>query len=236
VSKSPYVAVVDYGLGNTFSVQQACRHVGLMCAITSSVDEIKEATAVILPGVGAFGDAMRNLRELRLVNTLKSLAARGKPLFGICLGMQLLMTRSYEFGVVEGLNLIAGEVIRFDNPVQPPNSFSAGRALKVPQVGWNAICLPDNVPMNHWDGSVLDSLSEGTDMYFVHSYYVIPEHEGVTLSLTSYGDVRFCSSLRQNNIFGCQFHPERSGTDGLTIYQHLADLVNSGAFSRERQM
>jgi glutamine amidotransferase len=215
-------AIVDYGLGNLFSIKHACGHVGVEAVITASPKDMARADLVILPGVGAFGDAMAALKTLDLVNPLKEIAASGKPLFGICLGMQLLMTESWEFGRFKGLGLIEGEVVKFDNPVSP-----LGR-LKVPQVGWNRIhrATAKKVPGNDpWAGSALEGLNDGEFMYFVHSYYVKPEKQDVTLSLSSYGNVEFCSSLRCRNIFASQFHPERSGSQGLRVYRNLASSV-----------
>ncbi len=221
-------AIVDYGLGNLFSIKHACAHVGVEAAITASPKDMIQADLVILPGVGAFGDAMAALNALDLISPLREIAFSEKPLFGICLGMQLLMTESWEFGRFKGLGIIEGEVVKFANPTGPQ-----GR-LKVPQVGWNRI-YPGPVnnvwgnAMNSgkipWVGSALEGLTDGEFMYFVHSYYVKPEKQDVTLSLSSYGDIEFCSSFKRGNIFASQFHPERSGTQGLRVYKNLASSV-----------
>jgi glutamine amidotransferase len=221
-------AIVDYGLGNLFSVKHACEHVSMEAVITASPLEMVQADLVILPGVGAFGDAMAALKALDLIGPLKEVASSGKALFGICLGMQLLMTESWEFGRFKGLGIIEGEVVNFDNP-----RGSLGR-LKVPQVGWNRIYRTGvkkgsgnevGSRKDHWAGSALQDLQDGEFMYFVHSYYVKPEKEDVILSLSSYGNIEFCSSLQYRNIFASQFHPERSASQGLRIYQNLASSI-----------
>jgi imidazole glycerol-phosphate synthase subunit HisH len=209
------IAIVDYGLGNLFSVDQACRAIGLSASITSNRSVIQDADAVILPGVGAFGDAMDTLRRLDLVGVLRDVAATGRPMIGICLGVQLLMSVSYEFGRHEGLGLIPGEVV----PLQRP--YERRRHLKVPHVGWNRITSHHGAAATRWSGTPLQGVRDGEFMYFVHSYVVVPQDLSVVLSTTGYGDIEFCSSVRLNNIFACQFHPERSGRAGLEVYAGL---------------
>jgi imidazole glycerol-phosphate synthase subunit HisH len=210
------VAIVDYGMGNLFSVRQACERAGLHTSITNSKAVISDASAVILPGVGAFGDAMQILERLDLVRVLQDFAATGRPIAGICLGMQLLMTESHEFGRHRGLGLIEGEVVRL------PETLQGTKKLKVPNIGWSRIYSTAN---RGWDGSLLEGLADGTFMYFVHSYYPKPSIDEVKLSFSRYGEFEFCSSLQKDNIFGCQFHPERSGSHGLSIYERLAQRV-----------
>lgn len=209
------VAIVDYGMGNLFSVKHACKRVGLMAFVTSTPTEIESADAVIVPGVGAFGDAMDALRAKGLVEVLKETASSGKPMLGICLGMQLLMEVSYEFGRHEGLGIVRGSVERLGHPRGPRGP------LKVPQVGWNQIHPPPGTT-SPWVGTLLDGVGEGAYMYFVHSFYVRPEDPGVIASVTRYGDFEFCSTLVMGNIFACQYHPERSGPVGLRLYENLA--------------
>ena len=210
----PKVAIVDFGLGNLYSVRHACRKVGLDAEITSSRQAILEADAVILPGVGAYRDAMENLRRLDLVSVLRDIAASDKPLVGVCLGMQLLMSESFEFGHYQGLDIIKGSVVHFGRPQED------GRPLKVPQIGWNRIHKPGQG--TDWSMSLLAGVPYEAYMYFVHSYVVQPEDQEWTLSTTRYGDVEFCSSLQKGTVFACQFHPERSSQWGLAIYQNLA--------------
>jgi glutamine amidotransferase len=213
----PLVAIVDYGLGNLFSVEQACAFVGLNSIITNSRKDILGADAVILPGVGAYGDAMLTLHRLDLVNVLRDIAESSKPLVGICLGMQLLMTESYEFGCHKGLGIIEGPVVRFEAPKEKE------RILKVPQISWNRIFQPANGL--RWHGTLLDRIDEGEYMYFVHSFTVQPQDSNVILSNSHYGHIEFCSSIHHRNVFACQYHPERSGLKGLQIYKNLADRL-----------
>jgi glutamine amidotransferase len=220
---TPLVAIVDYGLGNLFSIEQACAFVGLNSIITNSKKDILAADAVILPGVGAYGDAMLTLHRLDLVSVLCDIAESPKPLVGICLGLQLLMTESYEFGHHRGLGIIEGQVVRFDAPKEKD------RMLKVPQIGWNRIFQLANG--SRWDGTLLDGIDEGEYMYFVHSYIVQPQESNVILSTSRYGHIEFCSSIQHHNVFACQFHPERSGVKGMKVYHKLADQlrpVNQG--------
>ena len=207
------VAIVDYGMGNLFSVQQACQQVGMQATITPDAREVREADAVILPGVGAFGEAMATLRQLGLAEALQEVAGAGKPVLGICLGMQLLMTDSDEFGRHKGLDLIKGDVVRFEAP------STGSRILKVPQIGWNRVFQTGR---DAWEQSYLHGLKDGECMYFVHSYYVKPVDPQVVLATSRYGHIEFCSALRQDNVTACQFHPERSGPPGLRIYRNLA--------------
>jgi imidazole glycerol-phosphate synthase subunit HisH len=211
---APMVAIVDYGMGNLFSVQHACTCVGLRAVITSKSADLDAADAVILPGVGAFSDAMQALQQLDIVETLQRIATGDKPFLGICLGLQLLMTASHEFGHHRGLDVVPGEVVRF----MPP----AGQAVKVPHMGWNRVQVPRG---RSWDNTLLRDVSDGEYMYFVHSYYVQPVDVRVVLSTTSYASINFCSSLIYRNVLACQFHPERSGQRGLCIYQNLAACI-----------
>jgi glutamine amidotransferase len=216
--KKPRVAIVDYALGNLFSIQAACAQVGMEAIITSDHGDIDDADAVFLPGVGAFGNAMHNLHQLNLVGPLKAIADEGKLLVGICLGMQLFMSESYEFGHHKGLDLVSGETVPFENPCGPKGK------LKVPQVGWNTIYPPGD-SSEFWQGSPLETLAPGSFMYFVHSFYVRPSDSNVWLSKSKYGDVTYCSGLQRDNLIGFQYHPERSGPAGAKIYRKLAEII-----------
>jgi imidazole glycerol-phosphate synthase subunit HisH len=212
-------AIVDHRLGNLYSVKLACEHVGMQADVTDEAADILSADVVILPGVGAYEDAMIALNESGLSKVLHEVAERGTPLVGVCLGLQLLMTESFEFGHHLGLGLIEGQVLPFDKPQD-----KSGRILKVPQVCWNRIHQPVSM---HWDDSFLAGVDDDEYMYFVHSFYVKPASEDVVLATTSYGDVEFCSSLRRGNIFATQFHPERSGPQGLRVYENIAAYCKS---------
>lgn len=217
MSKSKQVAVIDYGLGNIYSIVKALEHAGLEGIVTDDTTVLSEAPAVILPGVGAFGDAMNELQSRDLVDALKNFAATGKPMLGICLGMQLLMEHSDEFGTHDGLGLIPGKVVRFSEK-------EAGAGIKVPQVGWNTVCpVKDNV--GKWNGTLLEGTAPGEYMYFVHSYYVKPTEETDVLGLSQYGDTEYCSAVLRSNVMGVQFHPEKSGRAGLAIYDNFARIV-----------
>lgn len=239
MSSLPRVAIVDYGMGNLFSVKHACEQVGMSPMITASKSELSQADAVILPGVGAFGDAMDNLRRLDLVGPLQELASASKPMVGICLGMQLLMTESYEFGKHAGLGVLRGSVVPFvfeDDPPPGPGGERA-RRVKVPHVGWSRVFRKTDGDQTPTDGSksnracdrsLMAGLPQGVRMYFVHSFYVLPEDAGAITATSRYGDIEFCSGLGHGNVTAFQFHPERSGTDGLQIYHNLASALNEG--------
>lgn len=208
---SSKVAIIDYQLGNMFSVKQACEYLGYEASITSSSKELAAADYAILPGVGAFGDAMKNMERLDLVEPIRDFIAAGKPFMGVCLGLQLLFTESEEFGNYKGLNLVEGVVRRF------PRTDPEGQQLKVPQIEWNQIYQKDD---NAWQQTPLKQCTNGDYMYFVHSFYVEPADKNLVLSETVYGGMRYCSSIVKDNIFACQFHPEKSGEHGVDIYKN----------------
>jgi glutamine amidotransferase len=209
------VVIIDYELGNLFSVNQALEKIGLSTSISKNPAEIEEADALILPGVGAFGDAMNNLNKLKLVDPIRNFIDSGKPFLGICLGLQLLFTQSEEFGTQNGLDIIKGVVRKF-------NSKDDAIQLKVPQISWNKVLFTNQILK---DNSPLFNIKNEEYFYFVHSFYVIPE-EDVTLTETEYGGIIYTSSIIKNNIFACQFHPEKSGKEGLKIYQNWASQNN----------
>jgi len=216
------VAIIDYGMGNLFSVKRACEEVNLHATITSDPEAILKKDAAILPGVGAFGDAMKNIRNLNLIDSIKDFIRSGKAFMGICLGMQLLMAESEEFGIHEGLGVIEGSVIRFSK------KLNKEKIMKVPQVGWNTIHKPKGKSGDIWQNSPLKGIPEDTFMYFVHSYYVSLKNREDALSNTVYEGIDYCSSLKVNNIFACQFHPEKSAKNGLKIYRNWAREIKRG--------
>ena len=213
------VAIVDYGMGNLYSVQSACEYAGMSARITTSSKAILNSEAVILPGVGAFGDAMANLKKLKLIETLRQAIESGKPFLGICLGMQLLMTESEEFGRHRGLGIFKGKVVKFREAARGTETF------KVPQIGWNRV-FP--APEKSWKGTLLESSDKGGFFYFVHSYYVKPADKKSVLCVSEYGGEKFCSGIQKDNVFAFQFHPERSGPAGLLIYKNLRRLIAAG--------
>lgn len=191
------IAVIDYGMGNLRSVQKGFEKAGCRAVITGDPKVIDNASQLVLPGVGAFKDCMKNLEEKELIEPLISGIKKGKPFMGICLGLQLLFDESEEFGLHKGLGIIRGKVRRF-----PKND------LKVPHMGWNSIKKIKHTP-------VLEDIADDSYFYFVHSYYVVPEND-VTATTTDYG-IEFTSSITKDNIFACQFHPEKSQENGLKI-------------------
>ena len=199
------IAIVDYGMGNLRSVQKAFQKVGAEAVVTEERGIIEPARAVVLPGVGAFGDAMTNLRSQGLIETLERVVEEGRPLFGICLGLQLFFEESEEMGLHRGLGLFPGRVRRFDV------------GLKVPHIGWNQVHIRRQSPL-------LDGLTDGSYAYFVHSYYVEPTDDDITLATTDYG-LDFASIVGQGNVFGIQFHPEKSQDVGLRILSNFVAMI-----------
>ena len=210
MTQKNYIAIIDYRLSNMFSVQHAFDYLRIPAMITSDPVQVRNSRGAVLPGVGAFGDAMINLKKNQLDLAIHDLVAVGKPLLGVCLGLQLLFTDSREFGHHQGLNLIKGAVRKF------PGKNSKGEQLKVPQIGWNTIRRPR---VNAWKNTPLRSLKNGSYMYFVHSFYVKPVDGQVITSFTNYQGVEYCSSVAQGHIFATQFHPEKSGAPGIGIYK-----------------
>lgn len=215
----PTVAIVDYGMGNLFSVVRACEVAGCAPFVTSESSALAAADIVVLPGVGAFGDAMKALRQRGLDDALRNVAASGKPLVGICLGMQLLMEESDEFGVHAGLGILPGRVIRL-----APTAIRDGLVAKVPQVGWNAIVRPSVTPGDSWARTPLAGLRDGAMFYFVHSYQVVPAIPSDSCAIAMYGGASFVACVARGSIFGCQFHPERSGSVGLQVYRAFSTV------------
>lgn len=214
-SKTPSVAIVDYGMGNLFSVQAACAAAGLDATITAAPGDLDRADGVILPGVGAFGEAMRRLREQRMDAAVRGFVERGRPFLAICLGLQLLFDTSEEFGSSEGLRILSGRVVR----------FPAEGVGKVPEIGWNRIQLASPRLASDWAVPALAGIHSGEYFYFVHSYFVEPLDRTHIATTTQYGHVLYASSVTWRNVFACQFHPERSGPAGLRIYRNFAETL-----------
>lgn len=202
------IAIVDYDMGNLRSVEKAFVKLGLEAKVTRTPEDILNASHIVLPGVGAFKDCMRNLDQYGLIDPLLKSIEAGKPFLGICLGLQLLFEESSEFGVHKGLGVLKGRVVRFP---------SAGvEGLKVPHMGWNSINKKKESPL-------MKDIPEGEYFYFVHSYYAAPEDAGATLTTTDYG-LEFVSSIAKDNITACQFHPEKSQKAGLKVLKNFGSL------------
>jgi glutamine amidotransferase len=200
------ITIIDYQMGNLRSVQKGFEKVGHAAAISSDSAEIAQAEKLVLPGVGAFQDAIRELRERDLVEPIKQHIAADKPLLGICLGLQLLFDKSFEDGEHDGLGVLAGEVVRFDVP----------REYKVPHMGWNQAIIRQPSP-------ILKGINEGTHFYFVHSYRVVPHDESVIAIEAEYHRP-FCAAVCRGNLFATQFHPEKSQSEGLKLLKNFAEL------------
>ncbi len=205
------IGIVDYGMGNLHSVRKAFQAVGAPVEIITSAAQIRAAEKIVLPGVGACRDAIRTLREKELVSSIQEAVHRDTPFLGICLGLQMLFDVSYEDGEYRGLGIVPGKVIRFD--------FS-GRAdendLKIPHMGWNQLRMKKPSPLYR-------GLPDGTYVYFVHSYYVVPVEDSVIATTTEHG-VEFVSSIQRGNLFAVQFHPEKSQAQGLKILENFTAL------------
>jgi glutamine amidotransferase len=205
------VTVVDYGLGNLYSVARAFRAAGAEVELTADPDTVRNAERLVLPGVGAFRDGMAGLEQRALVDPIREFVVAGRPLLGICLGMQLLMSRGTEFGESAGLGLVSGSVVTFG---------ADGRVVtgKVPHVGWSR--LETTRP---WAGSALAAVPAGSSVYFSHSFFPAPDDRGIVLATATHAGVEFCSFIRRDNIQASQFHPDMSGDVGLAIVKGFVE-------------
>jgi glutamine amidotransferase len=200
------IAIIDYEMGNLRSVQKGFEKGGHQAVITSDPAVVDGASHIVLPGVGAFADAVAALHRRKLVEPVRAAVAAGKPFLGICLGLQLLFEKSYEDGEFEGLGIIPGKVVRFKVP----------KNYKVPHMGWNQVEFRCHPP-------IFSGLDDGTYFYFVHSYYVVPRDKSMIATETHYA-APFCSSIWKDNLFATQFHPEKSQSDGLRVLTNFAEL------------
>ncbi|MGE5392039.1 MAG: imidazole glycerol phosphate synthase subunit HisH [Deltaproteobacteria bacterium] len=200
------IAIIDYGMGNLASVKNALNKLGYEAIISDDADEILKAERVILPGVGAFEDAIKNLRQRGLDQAIDEVLRQEKPLLGICLGLQLMMSESEENGLHKGLDLVPGRVVRFALPAQ----------FKVPHMGWNSIKPAA-------DSKLFTGIAPESYFYFVHSYYVVPEDESVIAARCNYG-MDFTCSIERSKLFATQFHPEKSGTIGLQVLKNFGEI------------
>ncbi len=210
------VAIVDYGVGNLFSVNKAFSRIGFDSFITAKPDEILASTRVVLPGVGAFGNGMRKLAEAGLIAVIKEFASSGKPLLGICLGAQLLLENSQEFGETSGLGIIKGEVVEI------PKKSRTEDNIRVPHIGWNNLIYSGGIDSTR--GTILDSIPEMSMTYFVHSYMLSPEQSANRLSHVDYQGLNIAAVIQEKNVVGTQFHPEKSGETGLKLLRNFCEI------------
>jgi len=203
------IAILDYDMGNLRSVSKALEHVGSEVLVTNNPKDLKNASALVVPGVGAFGDCVKTLTNCRLIDAIKDFIASGRPYLGLCLGMQILLEASEEAPGINGLGIIKGKVKRFSTQME----------LKIPHMGWNKI----KVITPHSRDTLFQSIPNNSYMYFVHSYYADPEDKSVIGTETDYG-ITFCSAICKDNIFATQFHPEKSQHLGLQILKNFGGL------------
>ena len=200
------IVVVDYGMGNLFNIEKALEKVGCQVSVTDDPSVIEKAAGLVLPGVGSFKDCMANLINKELIHPICKFIHSQRPFLGICLGMQILFTESEEFGQTKGLDIFKGKVVH----------FSKNCKLKIPHMGWNNLKMEKRVP-------ILRDIPDNSYFYFVHSYYVIPDDNNINATTTEYG-IKFTSSVWKDNIFACQFHPEKSQQLGLTILRNFRKM------------
>jgi len=213
--KRTNIAIIDYGIGNLYSVSKAFCRISRDIVITDDAKEIAGSGALILPGVGSFGAGMKGLEVRNLVKVIKDFAETGKPILGICLGAQLMLKKGYELGEFDGLGIIDGKAVKLINLPQ---------GVKVPHIGWNQIKPPDSGSKD----KLLTAIKGNSYFYFVHSYILEPEKKENILAETEYGGRRFCSIIKKGNMYGCQFHPEKSGETGLKLIKNFINLVKNG--------
>ena len=205
------IAIIDYEMGNLKSIYKCVKHLNADVIITDKSEIILDADGVILPGVGSFGDAMKHLREKSLIPIINQIVYEKKPLFGVCLGQQLIFSKSYEMGEYEGLNLIKGEVIPFD----------INKVDKVPQIGWNSVEILDE------ENFLIQEIPNNSYFYFVHSFYTLLQNKEHIVGITNYGEIEYCSIVCKDNIIATQFHPEKSSKSGIQIYKNFIEFCKN---------
>lgn len=215
---SASVTVIDYGMGNLYSVCRAFEHLGADVLLTDRPQDVLVANCLVLPGVGAFKHGMAELETRGLVPALQAYARKNRPVLGICLGMQMLLDHSEEFGTHRGLGIIPGAVRAI------PKTGANGAPHKIPHIGWNRLIAPAHAS---WKDTLLDDMSEGVEVYFVHSYTAEPESESVRLADSDYDGRRISAIVRKGNVYGCQFHPEKSGTVGLQMLRNFLSITTA---------
>jgi len=208
------ITIIDYGCGNILNLVRAIKFLGYEVETTHEVKRIINSSHVILPGVGAFGNAMKQLEKYSLQKTIIEYAQLNRPLLGICIGMQILFTLSYEFGVHKGLNLIEGEVIKISN--------KNNKEIKIPHVGWNEI-YPNN-DKKEWKNKILKNNLIGKNFYFVHSFACLTKNSDSTIAVCNYSGISIPAVVSVDNVFGCQFHPEKSADNGLAFLKNFCEI------------
>ena len=210
------VTIIDYGMGNLLSVCRAFEHLGAEIILTHNPEKIAHAELLVLPGVGAFGDGMQALNDKGLSDSIKNYAQKGKPLLGICLGAQMLLDSSDEFGSHQGLGLISGKVVAI------PHQNQQGHDLNVPHMGWADLQPANN---DHFSHPLLDSTANGSALYFVHSFHVQTEAQSDLVATCDYSGNQLTAVVQHDNVVGCQFHPEKSGPVGLNMLKNFLELA-----------
>ena len=210
---SKKITIIDYGCGNILNLVRAIKFIGYEVDITHDKNKIINSSYVILPGVGAFGNAMKQIEKYNLHNTILEYAKSNKPLLGICLGMQILLTIGYEFGVHKGLGLIEGKVIKISN--------EKNKEIKIPHMGWNEIYPNNN--KKEWKNKILKNSSIGKSFYFVHSFVCITKDYDSTIAICNYSDISIPAVIATGNVYGCQFHPEKSADNGLAVLKNFCE-------------
>jgi len=216
MTETPDVSIIDYGINNLKSVSKAFEKIGKTVAIIDTPEAVMQARCLILPGIGAFGDGMVGLEERGLIAPIKDKVAAGTPILGICLGMQMLFTESEEFGLHAGLDLIPGRVIAFKK--------EEVHGEKIPHMGWNGL-ETTGIP---WNGTLLEKTEAGTDVYFVHSFYPDAVAKEDVLATATYSGKRFAAVVTRGNVTGTQFHPEKSGVDGMEMLRQFCRINSIG--------
>lgn len=214
---SQKITIIDYGMGNLLSVQRGIEYCGASVEMTSDPERVFQADKLVLPGVGAFGDAIREIRRLGLDQAILDAIRKGAPMMGICLGMQLMFEKSDEFGVHAGLAIFKGEIV----PI--PRQSKSGLPVKIPHIGWSSLLPNPNV--NHRvKSALLSNLRESESVYFVHSFMAVPAESTIRLADCEYGGHQITAMVGKEHVFGCQFHPEKSGRGGLSILSNFVRL------------
>ena len=211
---SKKITIIDYGCGNILNLARAIKFIGYEVEITHYKNKIINSSHVVLPGVGAFGNAMKQIEKYNLHSTILEYAKSNKPLLGLCLGMQILLTVSYEFGVHKGLGLIEGKVIKISN--------EKNKEIKIPHIGWNEIYPNNN--KKEWKNKILKNSLIGKSFYFVHSFICLTKDSDSTIAVCNYSDISITAVVATGNVFGCQFHPEKSSDNGLAVLKNFCEI------------